>query len=393
MKEKTRLLILIDNLDGGGAQEIIYQLCKGLSRKGLDITVLSLHGHGIYKPNIESLGIRVEVLQEEAGVARIPVMLFRLVQIIDRRRFDIIHIFLSGAFLLAVPIAWAKRLPIVHSVLSVRRQPPGWYYPLLKVYEKFVTVFLALEEKELVEQAISADKIRLCEVLLDLEAAYAGYDARLDQAARAEDFVVISAGRLHPEKGHDLAIKAWPVVLERHPTAKLLIAGTGPDEARLSALINNLGLAQNIRLIGFRTDLERLFTDADLFLRTSLNEGTNLVTFLAMAFGLPIVACENTAPKDYVTHNYTGWVVPPDWRELGKAIVYLLESPEKRSKLGRTAHDAMRSYFDPARVMDFHERLYANVVDRQPCAMLPSMKNEMWPVCNPFVPPTEARKS
>src|SRR5450759_3270215 len=117
MKEQTRLLILIDNLNGGGAQEIIYQLCRSLSRKELNITVLSIQGHGIYKSRIESLGIRVEVLQEKAGVALIPVMFFRLARIIDRRRFDVIHIFLSGAFLLAAPVAWVKRLPVIHSVL------------------------------------------------------------------------------------------------------------------------------------------------------------------------------------------------------------------------------------------------------------------------------------
>lgn len=392
MKEKTRLLILIDNLDGGGAQEILYQLCERLNRRTLDITVLSIHGQGIYKSRIESLGIRVEVLREKTGAARIAAAAFHLGRIIDKRRFDLVHIFLSGAFLLAAPIAWAKRLPVIHSVLSVRRQPPGWYYPLLKLYEKFVTVFLALEEKELAALAVSTARIKLCEVLLDLEPAYAGYAARIARAGRDQDFVAVSAGRLHPEKGHDLAIRAWPTVVERYPGARLLIAGTGPDEVRLLALIDALGMGQSVDLIGFRSDLEELLAGADLFLKTSLNEGTNLVTFLAMASGLPIIASANRAPKDYVTHDYTGWVVPADCRELGNAIVHLLESPQKRSRLGRTAHEAMRSYFDPARVIDFHERMYANVVARQPRTMLPSMKNEMWPVRNPFVPPAKGER-
>jgi len=165
----------------------------------------------------------------------------------------------------------------------------------------------------------------------------------------------------------------------------LWIAGSGRQETRLRALVQELDLQNSVELLGYQDHLEQAFSMSDLFLRTSLNEGVNLVTLLAMAAGMPIIAFRTIVPKDYITHDYTGWTVPVDERSLADAIILLLDSPDLRKKLGSQAHTSMESYYDAERIVHYHERLYQAVYMRQSTDLLPSMRDQVWPVYNPFV--------
>ncbi len=382
-----RVLLVIDHLGGGGAQEIMFQLCKRLDRDAIETTVLSFHSEGLYLQKLQKLGVKVHVLLPERNGFLIALLFFRLLKFINKQSFDVVHTFLPGGLLLTAPIAWLNGIPIVHSVLSIRNQPPGWYFPLILIYQSLVSAYIVIQEEELEKQRVSRSKIKIAEVLMDFEDAYAVHASRkvYRKETEKQGLVVLSAARLHPDKGHDYAVRAWPLVLARHPHARLWIAGSGPQEGLLRELVRELGLQKSVEFLGYQDYLEQVFSRSDLFLRTSTNEGVNLVTLLAMAAGMPVLAFRTSVPKDYLTHDYTGWTVPLDERSLAEAINHLLDSPDLRKRLGSQAHDSMKSYYDAERIVQYHEHLYQAVHNRQPADQLPSMKDQVWPLYNPFI--------
>jgi glycosyltransferase involved in cell wall biosynthesis len=309
---------------------------------------------------------------------------------IQKSQFDIVHVFLPGSFALAIPVAKLKRLPVVHSVLSVRSQGPRWYYPVMALYQWMVSAYLGLEETELSQAGIKQQKIKMTEVLIDLDDAFnLSHDQDIqipDVNLNKDDLVVLSAGRLHPDKGHDSAIRAWPVVLKKHSSAKLLIAGTGTEENYLKTLVQELDLTGSVFLVGYRQDLIRIFSRADIFLRTSINEGPNLVTFMAMAARLPIIAYSTQVPKEYIIHDYTGWVIPFGEDALGDAIIHLVDDPNLRARLGMQARKSLKAYYNAATVISYHQELYLAVYGKKPPELLPTMRERMWPCYNPFKP-------
>ena len=104
--------------------------------------------------------------------------------------------------------------------------------------------------------------------------------------------ILISVRRLAPRMGLDNLIRAIPALIHRYPDILLLIGGTGPEEARLKGIIQNLKLEHSVRMLGFipEEDLAAYYQAADLFVLPTLSlEGFGLVTTEALACGLPVI--------------------------------------------------------------------------------------------------------
>lgn len=115
---------------------------------------------------------------------------------------------------------------------------------------------------------------------------------RADLGFGAGDFVVLSAGRLHPQKGLDLGVAGFARALKQAPRLRYLIAGDGPDEARLRSLVEAAGIGERVRFTGAlnRTQLAETYSAADAFLFTSVRvEGLPVAPLEALAAGLPCI--------------------------------------------------------------------------------------------------------
>jgi glycosyltransferase involved in cell wall biosynthesis len=101
---------------------------------------------------------------------------------------------------------------------------------------------------------------------------------------------LLAVGRLSREKGFDLLLDALVTVRENHPTADLVIAGAGPEQAALQAQCHKLGLSSAVRFVGYADHPQQYFPDASLFVSSSRHEGLPNALLEAAAGGLPIVA-------------------------------------------------------------------------------------------------------
>ena len=155
-------------------------------------------------------------------------------------------------------------------------------------------------------------------------------------------------GRLSPEKGPEVAVRAAMLLQARCPQAHLVMVGEGPMHAELEAQIAILGLAGKVHLLGPRNDMPDVYNDLDLLVCSSYSEALPLALMEAMASGLPTVATRVGGVPDIVEHGQTVWLVGPgDFDDIANRCAQLLTDDELRQHMGRRARVRACERFSP----------------------------------------------
>ena len=150
-------------------------------------------------------------------------------------------------------------------------------------------------------------------------------------------------------KNIDLQIKALKNILNAkykilNTKIELWIAGEGPEKENLEFRIKNLELENNIKLLGWQENLEKLYTKADTFLLTSLSEGWGLAAIEAASYSLPIIMTDVGCANEVIKNNESGIVIPTNnQKALEEAMLKLVNNPDLRKKLGKNARKAVLS--------------------------------------------------
>jgi glycosyltransferase involved in cell wall biosynthesis len=184
-------------------------------------------------------------------------------------------------------------------------------------------------------------------------------------ALSADDPLALFAGRLHSSKGLDTLISGWETVAARRPTARLWIAGEGPEHDRLAALVQWRGLAASVVLTGAFDRIEDLLAAANLFVAPAVEEGTSLAVLEAMAAGLAVVATNIPGHCAFIDDQTHGRLVPPDDQgALAEAVLQLLDRPDVSQTYGAAARQRVGREFTLDRMVREHLTLFAALVAR-----------------------------
>lgn len=153
-----------------------------------------------------------------------------------------------------------------------------------------------------------------------------------------------AVGRLSAEKGFDILIRAMGLLARDGVDAGLVIAGDGDEGVRLERLIDELGLRDRVRLLGFRPDTVELFEAMDAFALSSLREGLPNALLEALAMEVPVVATRVAGVPRLIRHGENGLVVEPGSPEaLAGALAGLLGDGGLRDRLRRAGREAVES--------------------------------------------------
>jgi glycosyltransferase involved in cell wall biosynthesis len=165
-----------------------------------------------------------------------------------------------------------------------------------------------------------------------------GKALRVEQGWQKET-VLISVGRLAPEKNWDTLIQAFAKVHAEHPEARLVLIGDGPARQNLETLAAELGIAAQVTFTGSIPfeEIPRYLKAADLFVFASITETQGIVTIEAMAAGLPVVAVDGPGTRDIVQHGKQGYLVDNNPDALAKKLNQLLSKPERLKGLSTQA--------------------------------------------------------
>jgi len=205
-----------------------------------------------------------------------------------------------------------------------------------------------------------------------IEGAKQRIKKRKELGIPADSLVIGYVGWLIPIKGVSYLVKAMAEVIRRHPNSVLVVVGKGDEkgeeEVKLSKQVENLGIVDNVRFLGWRPDVDEIMGSFDIFVLPSLNEGMGRVLVEAMATGLPIVASRVGGIPDLVKDGKNGLLVPPaDASVLEKAISTLLVDKTKRKRMGAAGKKMCRPYSAEAMVEqidDLYRELLQNAHNR-----------------------------
>jgi colanic acid/amylovoran biosynthesis glycosyltransferase len=169
------------------------------------------------------------------------------------------------------------------------------------------------------------------------------------QRTGGDPLVLLSVGSLLERKGHAYLVEACRLLQKNGIDYRCIIIGDGPQKTNLENLIRRYEIKEKVKLAGSvpHEDVRSYYTQADIFVLPSLNEGIPVVLMEAMSNGLPVVSTQITGVPELVTHEEDGILVPPaDHTGLAEAMIRLIKEAELRKQLGANARRKILSDFN-----------------------------------------------
>jgi glycosyltransferase involved in cell wall biosynthesis len=181
----------------------------------------------------------------------------------------------------------------------------------------------------------------------------------------SDKVVIGTVSRLSPEKGVRYLVEAFSQLKQRYgERVSLQIAGDGPEQAKIEALITELDIGQSVELRGWidHARLPDFLQGLDIFVLPSVWEGFGVAAVEASATGLPVVATNVYGIPDAVRDGLTGLLVPPrDSKAISQSLATLIESPSLRRWLGQAGREYVARHYswqaNTAQMASIYERL------------------------------------
>lgn len=361
----VRLVIVLDDLLGGGAARVATLLANAWAGKGFQVTlVTSDDGTGcpIYAlaPGVghRPLDLRREPRHLLEAVWNNLSRVRRLRKAIRGLQPTAVISFLDRTNVLVLLATVGLGLPVV---VSERSDPHGrsigraWELLRTATYP-FAAAVVAQTRHAL--DYFSAGIQARGRVIPNPVALPEEVPPRRDPWTRTPPFTVVSVGSLRPVKGHDLLIEAFAQVAGRHPDWNLRIHGEGPARGDLEQQVARLGLQGRVELPGATTAPFERLREADLFVLSSRTEGFPNALAEAMACGLPVISFDcRSGPSELIRTGENGILVPPGQvEELAAAMDRLMADRAERSRLAEGAPEVL-SRFSLERILAQWEAL------------------------------------
>lgn len=167
------------------------------------------------------------------------------------------------------------------------------------------------------------------------------YNARIkeDQVVNRDFFKAIYLGRYSFEKKHDLAIRAFEIVVKTIPNARLYCYGFGPTLPDLKELVSLLGLEKNVFLYEWLENVSAEYLSAGLSLITSQSESFSLTIAESLAHGCPVVAFDVPyGPRELIEDGWNGYLVPySDVESMAQKVINIMKDKKLQLKLSEQA--------------------------------------------------------
>lgn len=377
-----RVLVVIDSLGSGGAEESMLGVLPGLRDAGIQPEVALLRSIAPDREaELAARGVPVRVLGGATG----PLALARALRpVLVAEQPDLVHVTLFTPIMGGALAALGTGVPVLASIVSTppatRRGGPAdtggarWKVRLVVFAEGWVCRHLVSRVhavtpgvRDAVEARfrVPAERIVVAERGRDGERFHPPTPAE-HRAARAaldvsdDDELLVAIGRHEPAKGFADLVDAFALLTVDHPRGRLLIAGREASAtASIKARIGAHGLEGRVELLGHRSDPELLLAAADVFVLSSRREGTSGVTIEAMATGLPIVATELEGLRGIVIDGLQACTVPmADPPALARAVGEVLDDPELAAHLGAAGRRVFEERFTVSRSLSSLAALY-----------------------------------
>ena len=352
LERKIRVAHIISRMVTGGAEENILFTIQGLDKDRYDIDLII--GEECNK-DIFNIGgksgfniIQINGLKGKLNFFCDPIILIKLIILLKRNRYDIVHTHTTKTGILGRLAAWIVGVPIIicglhgTAIQTFSSKILNWALMFFeKLTGRFTDIYISVSEilsKNYKEKGIGTktkyytiysgmnldnffnvrENIKQEEIIKELEIA-------------SDNFIIGTIGRLEVAKGHKYLFEALKKVTEQRKEChlKLLVIGEGEEKENLIKYVKKLGLEDKVIFTGYRKDIEELMAIMDILVLSSLREGLPRVLVQAAAVGVPSVAFNVDGVPEIIKDGYNGFLVnPKDVNQLADKIIKYIDNRE-----------------------------------------------------------------
>ncbi len=366
-----RVLFVITTSDVGGTESFLANLALGLDRERFAPAVCSLCPPGAAGERIAAGDVPVRSLgmSPAARPLELAAGVVRLARRIDAEGIDLVQALLYRANMMAALAGRLARRPVTVvagqrslTPMTGRRAALGVRLTR-RLAAATVAVSAAVKAQIVAAESLDPGRVEVIGNGVD-HRRFRPDDRRTARRRLGIDPDLPLAGgvgRLTAAKGFEHLIEA--VAAAEDPRLELALAGDGPLRADLEALARRLGIGRRVRFLGRRDHLERIYPAFDVFVLSSLREGSPNVLFEAMACGVAAVATEVGGVPEIVEHDGCGLLVPAaDPAAIADALGRLAGDPALRSRLGAAARARVEAELTIDRMVERHQALYERLL-------------------------------
>lgn len=370
-------------LGGGGG--VINALLAEEMAKQHDVTVLTSRGLGLPPSSIEN-GVEVirvpTLFRHQESVASLGSMLSFVVsgisegrKLLRQKRFDLINThFVLPSGPVGHVLSQAGQVPNVLSLHGGDLYDPSKFLsPHRHLIFRLTIRYLLRRADKIIGQSentltnmrtyytpdIQGERIPLAIRRPSIERCM-----RTEYKFKTDDILLITVGRLIGRKRVQQLIKLLTKLRRDHIPARLIVVGSGPQEATLSTLAAANQVSDYVHLMGFVTEQEKfgLLEMSDIYVSASQHEGFGLVFLEGMSCGLPILCYDHGGQNDFLSQGQTGYVVPLDDTDLfEKQCRHLIANPQLRRRIGEFNQRYVEQFYIET-CAQRHEQLFDQVV-------------------------------
>ncbi|MCC9601473.1 glycosyltransferase [Stieleria sp. JC731] len=364
---------------GGGPEKTILNSPRFLEPLGYHGVCVYLRDPGDQKFDI----IRKRAVEKRAKLVEVDDFGIKDIGVVKRMRVAVEQIVQQGSFQ-SSPLIWhghdyksnllglllKKHFPGMRLVTTVH----GWvqktwktplYYAIdkwcLARYEQVICVSRDLFE-DCQKLGVESSRLTLIDnaiALDDYEFEMAQSEAKTRLGFAPETKLVIAVGRLSDEKGFDLLIDAVAQLIKDGENVALAIAGDGAFRNALQNQIDELGLSEVIKLLGFVADPRVVYRAGDVYVLSSYREGLPNVVLEAMAMKVPVISTRIAGMPDLISDGNNGMLIETGSADaIGQALRQLAQSPNQRDSLANASRRTVEERFSFQSRMESIAKIY-----------------------------------
>ncbi|WP_414828107.1 glycosyltransferase [Alteromonas sp. H39] len=365
MTKPLNVLHITFDMRIGGTEQVIRNLIESANNDAFTMSILCLESPlGPFGEALQDKGVSITCLSRRAGIDKELIKATRA--IIRERKIDIVHCHQYTPWFygtLATAFTNTKTIFTEH----------GRFYPDSTTWKRRVINPLLLTNTDAVTAISQATKQALTEFefiaenkiaviyngIVGLQPQNTARKIRQQLGLSDKTLLLGTVARLDPIKNHNMMLNAFKKVLDTGIDAKLVIVGDGEERANLESTIESLALTDNVILTGYITEPAAYLEAMDIYLLSSLSEGTSMTLLEAMSLYRPCVVTDAGGNPEIIEHGYNGLVTPnDDAQAYASAIIELCNNADARSEMGKAARIRFEERFSTASMTKSFEALY-----------------------------------
>ena len=343
----------------GGQEKNLIKLSNELHKNKYEIEILTYGNKkfstanicpGIKRVNLKSSKIKYNLLNILISLifkGMLGIYLKSLIEIsklLVRNEYATLICFQSGGLVSLLKIITKSKTKIItrestSPIHMAKIQKSSFIYSIniqiKKIFYQITDLIVANSTgtKNEINELINEDKAILIENICDFSGTNIIKSKNFHSIFKTKSIKLISVGRLNKTKRIDILLKSVKEVLNIH-TVDLILIGDGPERSNLSKLSKELNISNNVHFIGFSNQAYNWINNSDIYLSSSIVEGSPNSIIESVCLGIPVIAADCFhGPKEILDNGKIGLLVPiNNIKEMTSNIILLIENKILRER-------------------------------------------------------------